>query len=343
MSFEISPVKVQELARISGVSQPVISRKFKEDQSGAIKNDNNRITGINSNAIEEYLVNRNQGHIYRGGAYLCSNLCGGTSKSSSCLSLGAAFRRIADPKKSPIIWCDYDGQFSLTSVLTGNAIPDSKPILLNYFENKAKLEDILTPVGNPDDNMWLIGSNLNNVFLEKLNSTPQAIRGNMRRLLDDLFNKFGERAKIFFDAPPQLSSTTSSLICAFSETQKKYDTRLLIPLRSDRFSYNGARLTIQEKNSILEAFNLPDFETIVFLSSFDKRLKISVDVFKQLLEDPILKDFVSPVVVRYSSEVIKAHSANRSIFTGSSKNTASEDYMDLMLYVMGYEKPEGNA
>ena len=138
------------------------------------------------------------------------------------------------------------------------------------------------------------------------------------------------------------SETETEFILKF-ERKKKYDTKLIIPLRSDRFSYNGARLTIQEKKSILEAFNLPDFETIVFLSSFDKRLKISVDVFKQLLEDPILKDFVSPVVVRYSSEVIKAHSANRSVFTGSSKNTASEDYMDLMLYTMGYEKPEGNA
>jgi hypothetical protein len=53
---------------------------------------------------------------------------------------------------------------------------------------------------------------------------------------------------------------------------------------------------------LIEAFNLPDIEKIVFLSSFDRRLKISVDIFKQLLEDPLLKEFVSPVVVRYSTE-----------------------------------------
>ena len=342
MDFIISPIKVQELAKIAEVSQPVISRKFKEEH-GAIKNDRNRILGITPQAIEEYLTAKGHGDIYQGGVYVASNLCGGTSKTTSSISIGASFRRISNPEKSPIIWVDYDSQFSLTSVLTGNAIADDKPVLVNYFENKAKLEEILTPVGNKEDNLWLIGSNLNNLYLEKTTSTPQAIRSNMRRLIEDIFAKFGNRAKIFFDSPPALSNTTSSLICALSELQEKYDTKLLIPLRSDRFSYNGARLTIQEKKSILEAFSLPDFDTVVFLSSFDKRLKISVDIFKQLLEDPTLKDFVSPVVVRYSSEVSKAHQGNRSIFNGSN-SPATEDYTDLMLFIMGYSKSAvGNA
>ncbi len=342
MNFTISPIKVQELAKIAEVSQPVISRKFKEEQSGAIKNERNRIVGITPDAIEAYLTAKGCGHIYNGGAYLVTNCCGGTGKSSSALSIGASFRRISDPKTSPIIFCDFDSQASLSGVLTGNAIPDDKPVLVNFFEGKAKLDEILTPVGSLEDNLWVIGSNLNNLFLEKALSTPQAIRSSMKRLVEELFGKFGNRAKIFFDSPPALSNATSSLVCAFSELQSKYDTKLLIPLRSDRFSYNGARLTIGEKKSILEAFNLPDFETIVFLSSFDKRLKISVDIFKQLLEDPILKEFVSPVVVRYSSEISKAHQSNRSIFNGSN-SPACEDYTDLMLYVMGYEKAGGTA
>jgi cellulose biosynthesis protein BcsQ len=343
MEFVVSPVKVQELARIAGVTQPAISKKFKDEPSGSIKNERNRILGITPQAIEEYLTARGQGEIYGGGIYLTSNLCGGTSKTTSCLSLGAAFRRIADPKKSPVIWVDYDSQFSLTSVLTGNAVPDEKPVLVNYFDGKAKLDDILTPVGAPDDNLWLIGSNLNNLYLEKILSAPIAMRSSMARLMKDIFSKFGDRAKIFCDSPPALSSSTSSLICALSELQGKYDTKLLIPLRSDRFSLSGAKLQMSEKKSILEAFNLPDCETVVFLSSFDKRLKISMDIFKQLLEDPNLKDFVAPVYCRFSSEISKAHQGNRSIFSGTN-NSATEDYTDLMLFVMGYKKVlEGNA
>ena len=56
MDFTISPIKVQELAKIADVSQPVISRKFKEEQSGSIKNDRNRILGITPEAIQVMVV-----------------------------------------------------------------------------------------------------------------------------------------------------------------------------------------------------------------------------------------------------------------------------------------------
>lgn len=342
MDFTISPIKVQELAKIADVSQPVISRKFKEEHSGSIKSERNRILGITPEAIEEYLTAKGQGHIYQGGAYLFTNCCGGTSKTTSALSVGSSFRRISNPKASPIVWIDYDSQASLTSVLAGNAMEDTKPVLVNYFEGKAKLDEILTPVGKPEDNMWVIGSSLNNLYLEKTLSTPQAIRGSMKRLIEDLFTKFGPRAKLLFDSPPSLSNATNSLTCAFSELQNIYDTKLIVPLRSDKFSFSGSKLIIQELKSLLEAFNLPDIEKIVFLSSFDRRLKISVDIFKQLLEDPLLKEFVSPVVVRYSSEISKAHQSNRSIYNGSN-SPASDDYTDLMLFIMGYVKSGGNS
>jgi cellulose biosynthesis protein BcsQ len=342
VDFIINPIKVQELARIVDVSQPAISEKFKDAES-SIKGESNRIIGITPKGINDYLLKRGHNNLYRGGVYLSSNFCGGTSKTTSTISLGASARRFSDPEKTPIIWVDYDSQSSLTSVLNGGPIPESRSVLINYFEKRAKLEDILTPIGHKEDNLWLIGSNLSNLFLEKCMSKPIDIKNNMKKLIEDIFSKFGDHAKIFFDSPPALSSSTTSVICAISSLQNKYDTKFLIPLRTDKFSLDGARYFIKEKEGILDGFGLKDTETIVFLSNYDKRVKISVDILRDLLEDPILKEKLCPVMIRYSSEVVKAHYASRSIFNGK-KNTATEDYTELALFIFGYKSAiKGNA
>tara|TARA_B110001454_G_C12722850_1_gene435541 strand:+ start:7826 stop:8848 length:1023 start_codon:yes stop_codon:yes gene_type:complete len=340
MDFVISPIKVQELSKISDVSQPVISRKFKEE--GSIKSENNRIVGITPSAIQQYLTDKGQGHIYKGGAYLFTNCCGGTGKTTSAISVGTSFRRISNPETSPVVFCDFDSQQSLTSVLYGKPIEEDQPVLVHYLEGKAKLDELLIQVGRKEDNLWLIPSNLSNLYLDRVLASPQLIRTAMKKLILDLFSKFGNQAKIFFDSPPALANTTNSLVCAFSELQQDYDTKLVVPLRSDKFSFSGSKLIITELKSLIEAFNLPDIEKVVFLSSFDKRLKISVDIFKQLLEDPILKEFVSPVVVRHSSEVSRSHQANRSIYNGAT-TPIGEDFTDLMLFIMGYERTGGTA
>ena len=336
--FNVSPVKVNELASILEITPPVISRRLKTKDESVVKS-NNRIVGITPEGIEEYFRSCGQDHIYRTFFAVVSSVCGGTQKSSSSLALMASARRITSRQRKggAVILIDTDSQSSSTETLIGAPIPEGNPVLVDYLEGKCQLKDILSPVGAPSENMWVIGSNLNNIFLEKHISSPSQIKNSMKKVFDALIQHFGEGIKVFVDTAPQLSNCVSSALAGLSMLQQEgISVAHLLPNRGDSFSISGNVYSITERDELLKTFNLPEIPTTIFLSCYDARLKVSVEIMKKLLENKILEKHLSPVVIRYCSAVAQANLSKTSIYSGKT-TTASEDYTQLMLYILGFE------
>lgn len=343
--FNVSPIKVNELAAILEITPPVISKRLKSKDESIVKT-NNRIVGITPEGIEEYFRSRGQEQLYKTFFAVISSVCGGTQKSSSSLALMASARRITSRQRKggAIILIDTDSQSSSTETLLGAPIPEGKPVLINYLEGKCSLEDILSPVGDPSENMWVIGSNLNNVFLEKHISSPSQIKNSMKKVFDALVQHFGEGIKVFVDTAPQLSNCVSSCLAGLSMLQQEgVSVAHLLPNRGDSFSISGNVYSINERDELLKTFNLPEVPTTVFLSCYDARLKVSVEIMKKLLENKVLEKHLSPVVIRYCSAVAQANLSKTSIYTGKT-TSASDDYTQLLLYILGFEATlKGNA
>ena len=75
--MKISQVKISEVARLTGVSIPLISRHFKDYSNSEVTRVNNRIIGISSDSVEEYFKSNNLDYFYRPAVILSANLCGG--------------------------------------------------------------------------------------------------------------------------------------------------------------------------------------------------------------------------------------------------------------------------
>jgi cellulose biosynthesis protein BcsQ len=343
--YNVSPIKISELASILEITPPVISKRFKDTHENTVRS-NNRIVGITPEGIEEYFRSRGQDHLYRTFFAVISSVCGGTQKTSSSLALMASARRMTSRQRKggAVILLDTDSQASSTETLLGSPIPEGRPVLIDYLEGKCSLEDILTPVGDPKENMWVLGSSLNNIFLEKHISSPARIKNSMKKVFDALILHFGEGIKVFVDTAPQLSSCVGSALAGLVLLQQEgVSVAHLLPNRGDSFSISGNVYSINERDELLKAFNLSQIPTTVFLSCYDARLKVSVEVMKRLIENKVLEKHLSPVVIRYCSAVAQSNLAKTSIFTGKT-TTASEDYTQLLLYILGFEiKLKGNA
>ncbi len=333
--FDIARVRVSELEKITEVSKSNISRSLKS-RDGLLKN-NNRIIGIEPELVEEFLTSRGYKELYHPGIYVTSSQVGGTAKTSTTISLAAAYRRLAS-RKRPIVLIDTDSQGSLTSQLCGEVANDNEDVLVNYFEGSAQLEDILHDLGN---GVFLIKSSLENIYLDRVISNPKSIKHSAKKLVQELFSELGSKTKIFVDTPPQLSAVGQSFFVCMAQLDKDVDRKVLIPIRCDQFSIRGARIAVRETKDALETFNLPrgSLDIDVFITNYDQRVKISVDTMRTVLEDKELSPFLCPVVVRYSSEFSKKAFNNEHIFSPGEfrSNAATSDYIDLLLYVMGWE------
>ena len=336
--FNITEMKIAELAQLVNIKPPVLSKKFRDLSEPRVVRSNNRIAGLSPELVEDYFLERGHENLFKTTLILSNSTVGGTGKTSSVLALAAAVRRMTDRKK-PVIVIDTDSQASSTHTLLGHPIADDAPVLNDYLDGRCGLADILTPVGDPDQNFWVIGSNLNNIYLDKTFSKPKDIREGMLGLFQDLLSNMPEGTRIIIDTPPQLSGVTTSCICGFSELyrQNNYQVHYVIPVRPDTYSLKGAQISMKEKNDTLSTFGLVDFPTTCFLTAYDKRLKVGVEIMRQLLQDELLQDHVSPVLIRYSSEISKASLDHKNIFTDGKQTPATRDYTDLLMSILGYE------
>lgn len=351
--YQIASYRVTELADELGISKASVSEKLKAIEHGIEKSKtSNRITAVKPEAVQEYFISRGCSYLYAKTVILAVQSCaGGLGKSSISQGLMSQARRmkaqhktIIDGKEiSPaVVILDYDSQSSTTSTLLGNPVDDSLPVLKHFLANEASIDEILTPVGNET---YVIGSNLQNLYLDKQLNSVSAIKNAGMKLIADLDKKFGRGYVLIVDSPPALSAFNQSLVVAMSQLDPaRYNTALLAPIRAlDRYGIKASEITITEAREILAAFNLPECRMVSFLTMYQRVGKTSVEVLKNVILSPILKDTLLDLVVRHSHEFSKANMSSRSIFDG--KNTpATEDISGLYLHILGYEKPiVGNA
>lgn len=329
-----SKIKVSELAKLSGVTLPQISRYFKDFDSEFVTKNNNRITGISADSAEEYLKKSGFSHLYRPAIILSANLCGGVGKTSSIYNLGAAMRRISS-KKTPIVYIDTDPQGSFTTLLFGNPAGENEPVLIDYLENKARLSDILTEI---DDNTWFIKSNLSQSQLDKVLSKPLDQKKLMLKFYTDLFEQFGDTLKIFQDHTPHLSTIFASSVCGLTQLNSNILKTILIPMRSDNFAISGAEYILNEIRDIKDTFSLSgDVDIHCFFSSIDRRLSTTSDAMRKAAGKEAIMQHLSSVVIRYCSEIPKCIQASTNVYSSGKINNAAEDYQDLLQYILSYQ------
>ncbi len=342
------PFKVKELSQILDVSTPAVSQRLKNTTAELFKSDKNRTVGIPRETACRILTENGHGYFFRKNIFLAHTIVGGSSKTSSIWSFFNAFIRISS-KQNPLIIISTDSQASIDDIsLAKIQKPEEQKVLADYFSGRATLEEILRPI-NESENLWIVPSNLNNVFLDKALGSPQKIKTEALRLLTEIYKRFpNTNPSIFIDTMPALSASTGSFILAMAQLMKEfspeeYNPVVCIPLRSDSTSLKGCQIAFDEMRTILDTFGVQETpNTKIFLANYDKRLSLSSEILRTLFSHPTLKDYVADTVIRTSAEIPKSSYQHKSIFHDKLPAVAT-DYQDLLLELLGYEKQGANA
>lgn len=332
--MDVCKMKVSEIARITNTSIPLISRHFKKHDDSKVTRINKRVVGINPEAVEEYFKAIDLNYFYTPSIILSANLCGGVGKTSTTKNLAACLRRMT-ALTSAIVLVDGDPQASLTSNTVGSPADDIEPGLIDYLEGRATLDNILTNLGN---NVWLIKSNLNQAFIDKVLSKPQDIKKSMIKFYEDVFNTLGKDTKIFQDHNPQLSTLFASSICALNQLDETVLKAVLIPIRSDKYAIQGAEHTLKEISDLTETFSLKgNIDIHCFFSGVDKRIKATTaEALRIAREKAEIAKYLSSAAIRYCSEIPKSIMASTNVYASGKSNKAAEDYQELLQYVFSF-------
>ena len=331
--MEVSQIRVSEIAKITNTSIPLISRHFKTYDDSKVTRINNRMVGISPEAAEDYLKSNGLAGFYRPAIILSANLCGGVGKTTSIHNLGACLRRITG-RKTPIVFVDGDPQGSFTSIVFGKPAEDTDLLLIDFLEGKATIDQIITEVEN---NFWFIKSNLNQSWIDKVLTKPQDLKKGMLRLYEAIFSKLGNDVKIFQDHTPQLSNLFASSICALNQLDDSVLKVVLIPIRSDKFAIQGADYILKEIDDLTDTFAHTDkTEKHCFFSSIDKRISTTAAALRLASSKENIVKHLSPIVIRYSSEIPKGIMSSCNVYSSGKSNNAAEDYQDLLQYIFNY-------
>lgn len=130
---------------------------------------------------------------------------------------------------------------------------------------------------------------------------------------------------VFVDSPPSLGVAVISAICA--------SDIVVVPMCEDVFSLKGLELTLNEIDSICSAFNLARPQIRILYSKYDRRVKITMDVFRYLSEH--YNNELITVPIRTSTDFIKAMSKRETVFAGHKTGTAREDYDRYVRQLLG--------
>lgn len=339
-------LKVKELSEIMQVTAPAVTQKLKSVETEELKkSEKNRTLGISRETVATILKNSGHEHFYKKNIIMSHTIVGGSMKTTAIWSLFNSYIRISS-KQDPIIIISTDSQSSIDEICM-QKIENEIPVLADYFNNACSIEDLIHPI-DIRENLWIIRSNLNNVFLDKSLSSPTKIKSEAMRLITEIYKKFeGTNPTIFIDTMPALSTSSTSFILAMSQLKQKYqeeiNTTVIIPLRTDSTSLKGAEIAYNELEDCLETFGLKSKPNIkVYLANFDKRMSVSSQIMKDLFSHPKLKNYVADTVIRTSSEITKRSYNHESVFH-KNLTPVSEDYKELMLEILGYEKEGAEA
>jgi len=335
MILKYKQIKISELANITGQSIPLISRYFKTNTFENVTRNNGRIIGISPEAVQKYLQKVGMSYLYKPCVILFANLCGGVGKTSGTSNLAVASRRITNRLEIPHVYVDSDPQGSFTTTLFGNPASNSELVLIDFLENKASIDDILTNIG---DNTWFVKSNLNQIWIDRILTKPKEIKNGMLRFYQALFEKLGPNTRIFQDHTPQLGTLFASSVCAIHQLNKDILRCLMIPIRGDTYAIQGGEYILQEIEELQDTFSLKnDIDIHYYFSSIDRRVSTTSEALRIAKEKDNIVKHLSPVVVRYCSEIPKSIMQHCNVFANRTNNKAAIDYQDLLQYIFDYK------
>ena len=166
----------------------------------------------------------------------------------------------------------------------------------------------------------LLPSSLDNSLLDLPLSKPGPQNNALRSCCSELLSN---NDLIVVDCPPSLGAGVISTICAAD--------LLVIPTTTDRFALRGIEPTISETTTTTETFGLEPPKILILLTLYDRRIRMSKEVFSDLQEQ--CGDRVIYRPTRTSSNFGKALDAPKTVFEIRSAKKAQNDY-DYMTRIL---------
>lgn len=238
-----------------------------------------------------------------------SNQKGGVGKTTTAINLSAGFAFIG--KK--VLLIDLDPQASATLLVANKG----KGTMYNVINEEADIRSVIDEV---EEGFDFIASSLRLANTELSLTTELAGETILRSLLKNL----KEYDYIILDTPPNLGLLTLSSLAAAN--------LVIIPVIPTRLAVEGL---VDIKNTILKVKNRlnPDVEYKVLITMQDNRKTVSKEYtanLQQIPDLPILKTIISN-----NTDIEKAQDASQSVIKFSSKSTSANDYVDLVIELMG--------
>ena len=242
------------------------------------------------------------------------NLKGGVGKTTTAITLAA--RAVMYGFRVALL--DLDPQAS-ASVAFQREAQEGDLIFLDVWK---KPEEMLTPalaVIAPD--FQLLPSSLENSLLDPALASPKLQKEAVRGVCSAL-HAMGTDL-ILIDCPPSLGTAVVSSICA-SDT-------IVIPVQNDPFSMKGLELTLNEIESIRDAFGLDIPRTRVLFNRFDRRERITDTAWAEVQKR--YPDFVHPVPIPTSTLYSKALEQSQTLFALSDNHPAKAASDSIFLWL----------
>ncbi|WP_372713637.1 ParA family protein [Ilyobacter sp.] len=236
-----------------------------------------------------------------------ANNKGGVAKTTSALNLMAYYAQ----KGYKVLGVDLDPQGNLSDSL-GINIDDLKFTAYEALKSK----DVVPFITEIKENLSIVASNLD---LERGNLDFVSMMGR-ELLLKKALKKAEENYDIcIIDTSPSLSTLTLNALAAA-------DT-IYIPLRSGYFEMRGSGVLIDVINDVREDVN-PDLKIGgVFLTQYDSRTNMSLEVTKRL-EDHFGSSLLKSKI-RNNIALAEAPALAQDIFTYKPTSNGSKDYKKL--------------
>jgi len=273
--------------------------------------------GVPPHVVREYLSGIGFGYTFKTVAHI--NLRGGIGKTTSTIS--AATRACQYGFKTCILDLDPQGSSSLAF----DALPEPEaPIFYDVWQNPPEM--VMGSLRKIGDYLHILPSSLENALLDSSLINPSSQKRAVRGVCDEL--KANGFDLVVIDCPPSLGIAVISTICAA-------DT-IVIPVSGDVFSFKGLDLTLEEVDSICEAFHLARPRIRVLFTKFDRRVKIFHDALDRLKS--AYGDYFIPDVIRTSTEFSKALAMKRTVFASPNRSFAKEDYDRYVRSILGLDQ-----
>ncbi|MFC1679011.1 ParA family protein [Elusimicrobiota bacterium] len=246
------------------------------------------------------------------------NLKGGVGKTTSAVTM--ASRAVQYGFRTCLL--DLDAQASAT--LSFGVLPEEgEPIFNDVWE--APAEKVPAAVKDIEGNFSLLPSALENSLLDVSLMKPAAQKGAVKGVCDALRGLGFDL--IIIDCPPALGAATISTVCAV-------DT-VVVPVRSDAFSFRGVELTLAEVGTIRDTFGLEDVEIRILLTMVDRRQTLTHQ-FREKLENKYGR-LLLPEIIRTSTEYPKALEEKETVFAHSRKSNAKADFDAVARKLLGLD------